>query len=289
MKIYQKFRPITATPSRCTDEYVEIAPCEELRPFIRCFWGSRHPILSSSARAAGGNIVIPDTCADIIFAVHNEEHSIESSFCGICDQTFFSPSLYGGERTTSVFGVRFYAWSVVLFSDENMKGSKNCYCDAGVFFEQMKREMENILYEQEQIGQRVLIAQKYLLKRLKLQRENSLFMRAISKIVEENGNRRVLELATDLHISSRQMERVFETNMGVTPKKAIDLIRYQSLWQEVYANKAFNILDAVYKYGYTDQAHLLNDFRKKHGISLKEAVTYAEDVAYLQESADILM
>ncbi len=289
MKIYQRFQPITATPAQCTDEYVEVFPCEELRPFIRCFWGSRHPILLPSTDAGGSSLVIPDTCADIIFRVHDIEHSIESGFCGICDKTFTTLSSYSGERTTSIFGVRFYAWSVVLFSDENMKGTKNCYCDAGIFFERFIREMENCLYQQKQIEQRARIAQNYLLKRLKLHRENSLFMRAISQIIKESGNRRVLELAKDLHISSRQMERVFEENMGVTPKKAIDLIRYQSLWQEVCSNQYFNILDAVDKYGYTDQAHLLNDFRKKHSMPLKKALTYAADVAYLQDKTASMM
>ena len=37
----------------------------------------------------------------------------------------------------------------------------------------------------------------------------------------------------------------------------------------------FNALDAVDKYGFTDQAHLLSDFRKRHLMSPKEALEFA--------------
>lgn len=98
-----------------------------------------------------------------------------------------------------------------------------------------------------------------------------MFTRAIGSILECNGNIKTLEMAKDLHISSRRIERVFNENMGVTPKKAATLIRYQSLWQEACFSPDFNVLDAVYKYGYVDQAHLLKDFKKMHGITLTEA------------------
>lgn len=233
-------------------------------------------------------IVIPDTCVDVIFNVNYTNNKIESRFCGIDDETFTTISKYSHTERISTFAVRFYAWSAVLFSDENMKGTKNQFIDAGIFFNDFKRKMEHYLFETQSLEQRSRIAEEFLIKRLCLQRENSLFMRAIGKMIKEHGNLRILELATDLNISSRQMERVFLENMGVTPKKAADLIRYQCLWQEICLRGKINILDLVYKYGYTDQAHLLNDFRKKHGMSMREAVYYAGNDEFLQEKPAII-
>ncbi|MDO5346177.1 MAG: helix-turn-helix domain-containing protein, partial [Lachnospiraceae bacterium] len=101
-------------------------------------------------------------------------------------------------------------------------------------------------------------------------------------MMEHRGNLKTLELAKELNISSRQMERVFDENMGVTPKKAASLIRYQYLWQEICFNPQFNIQDAVFQYGYTDQAHLLHDFKKFHGLPLGDAIKYAH-VDFLQD------
>ena len=63
----------------------------------------------------------------------------------------------------------------------------------------------------------------------------------------------------------------FEQTLSLSPKKTSSIIRYQSLWQEVCRSTQFDIQDSVFAYGYYDQAHLLNDFKKYHGISLSEA------------------
>lgn len=41
MKCFKNYTPITAMPYRHSDSYVEIEPCAALKPYIRCFWGSR--------------------------------------------------------------------------------------------------------------------------------------------------------------------------------------------------------------------------------------------------------
>ena len=63
--------------------------------------------------------------------------------------------------------------------------------------------------------------------------------------------------------------------LGVSPKTFSSLVRYQRLWQDMVLSPRFNALDAVDKYGYTDQAHLLSDFRKRHLMSPKEALEFA--------------
>ncbi|MDE6727531.1 MAG: helix-turn-helix domain-containing protein, partial [Oscillospiraceae bacterium] len=64
--------------------------------------------------------------------------------------------------------------------------------------------------------------------------------------------------------------------MGISPKCFSGLVRYQMLWREMALCGDFNVLDAVEKYGYTDQAHLLNDFRKRHLMNPKQALEYAK-------------
>ena len=40
MNLHKIYHPITATPFQCTQDYMEFAPCDALKPYIRCFWGS---------------------------------------------------------------------------------------------------------------------------------------------------------------------------------------------------------------------------------------------------------
>lgn len=71
------------------------------------------------------------------------------------------------------------------------------------------------------------------------------------------------------------MERLFLKHIGVSMKKVSSLVRYQNIWQEIVYGKNFNIQDAVMKYGYTDQSHLINEFKKYHGITPNQAVMFA--------------
>ena len=63
--------------------------------------------------------------------------------------------------------------------------------------------------------------------------------------------------------------------MGVSHKKMKDLIRYQLLWQEMNRGKIRAMADAAAKYGYFDQAHLINDFKKYHTMNPTDAMKIA--------------
>ena len=72
-------------------------------------------------------------------------------------------------------------------------------------------------------------------------------------------------------VSQRQMERIFLKEAGLPIKRIAGMVRYQNVWREMAFREAFDIQDAVYRYGYTDQAHLLKEFRRYHGMAPEEA------------------
>ncbi|MBD5458197.1 MAG: hypothetical protein HDR27_06445, partial [Lachnospiraceae bacterium] len=53
------YMPLTAAPFRKNEEYQEVVPRNpELAKYIRCFWGSGRPYLTSG----DAGLVTPDTC-----------------------------------------------------------------------------------------------------------------------------------------------------------------------------------------------------------------------------------
>ena len=82
---------------------------------------------------------------------------------------------------------------------------------------------------------------------------------------------RLQELRKDHGVSQAQLAEL----LGVSPKTFSSLLRYQLLWQEIALSPSFNILDAVAKYGFSDQPHLLNEFKRRHMMTPKEAALYA--------------
>ncbi|MCK7560040.1 helix-turn-helix domain-containing protein [Chitinophaga sedimenti] len=66
----------------------------------------------------------------------------------------------------------------------------------------------------------------------------------------------------------RQLERHFNTHIGITPKEYSNIIRFQHALSKIkmQAHKS-SLLDIAFECGYYDHAHLTNDLRKNTGYA----------------------
>lgn len=275
MVLHEMYRPITATPFQCAEDYMEIAPCDALKPYIRCFWGSREAVTRRETHAGKMKIVIPDTCMDIIFTADFTDNNIESRFCGIDDRTFASGSIGKTGHTFFVFAIRFYPWGAAMFAEESLKNTRNAFFDAGCHFAAIKKKIERQLFDAADIYRFIPIAERVLLGQLNDRYRNETVFKAASAMLRKKGNIRMRDLEQDVLVGGRQMERLFLEYVGVSPKSLASMVRYQCLWHDFLYQRNFDIMDAVYRYGYSDQAHLCHDFKKYHSMSMSEAVEYA--------------
>ena len=258
ISLARKYRPILSTPFG-REGYREIAPCEALKPYIRCFWTDR--------KTERSVLVIPDTCMDIIFRI-NENGAADGFFCPLDERSYFADN--GGAE---LFGIRFYAWTAQLFSRRELSESGMAFC-AEEFFDgvtELKKLIQNAGFEE-----RAAAAEDWLTKRLENIRVNNDLLNAVDIIIDNRGALEISELCARTAVSARQLERLFARAVGASPKAFSGLVRYQLLWREMVTSGAFNVQDAVEKYGYSDQAHLLNDFRKRHMMTPKQALEYAK-------------
>lgn len=256
----EKYKPILCTPFG-REGYREAAPCAALSPYIRCFWEER--------QVERDLLVIPDTCMDVIFRIDGMENS--GFFCTIDENSFYSAN--GGSE---LFGVRFYAWTAHLFAERDFTGSKNLAFPTEEFFGKLGSELATYIAEAKTFGERVSFAEKALIKRLDGICADNNLLNAIDFIIDNHGSIGIAELCAHTTLSARTLERLFAAAMGISPKAFSSLVRYQLLWQEMISSSSLNVLDAVEKYGYTDQPHLLNDFRRRHLMNPKQAIDYAK-------------
>lgn len=265
------YRPITAAPFQNDETYCEIAPCKALKPYIRCFWGTENPIVLNQNEEFHG-LVIPDTCMDIIFKINYTRNRYDECFC-IVDEHSYQSGVKITDDLTATFAIRFYAWSAILFCEQDFKNNKQF--SVGDFSRKLKADLEPFLFDVPTLQGKVELAEKFLFKRLNKNRINHNLLNSIYYMIDNCGREKIRDVCSYSAISEKQLERLFDYNMGVSPKTFSSLIRYQLLWQDMILSKNYNALDAVEKYGYTDQAHLLNDFKKRHLMSPKEAIKYA--------------
>jgi AraC-like DNA-binding protein len=268
------FKPIISTPCNNPEQYVEIQPCQALKPYIRCFWGEPRPYMYESREP---DAAIPDACIDIVFYINYSTNEITNKFCGIGDMPFLPDT---GKRSgvISYFGIRFYFWAAHLFVKGGLSSIVNNSSDVEQYFPDFRKTLEGILIHHPCIEDRIYFTEIYLLNKLRNSfSENNNLMNAVFRILTAKGVISIPEVCEYVGISQRQLERIFSEYVGFSPKRAADVVRYQNVWQDLFYARTHDFPDIAYEYGYTDQAHLVNDFKKHHGKAPLEAFSYARD------------
>jgi len=83
-------------------------------------------------------------------------------------------------------------------------------------------------------------------------------------IYTSKGMVNVQELATQAYLSQRQFERNFKEQVGFTAKSFTKLVRFKSL---LTAQSKKSLTSLAYEYGYYDQSHLIQDFKRFTGYT----------------------
>lgn len=261
------YRPVTSAPLG-RSAYGEAMPAAPLRPYVRCFW-------RSLPSAASPMLVIPDTCMDLMF-IRQPDGSLRPVFCALNDASFTSAN----DGRVS-FAIRFYPWAAALFAQESLAGTLNEAYDGHWHFPTLIPPLLGMLEAVPDFAGRCACAQTVLMQNL--QTENDTFLNAMHALLRSEGRMRTAAVAQTAQVSARQLERIFAKATGASPKKLASLIRYQNLWRDAATDAHFNVQDAVFRYGYTDQSHLLREFKAYHSLTLTEARALAQkEVAFLQ-------
>lgn len=283
MEHTKSYYPITATPFKKNNSYRELTPCKALQPYVRCYWGTEKPLVQEE-RDPLSKLVIPDTCADIIYNIDESANTVTGGFCGVNDCSFYTFEKQDAGHAVATFSIRFYAWSAYAFAGDSLRSTLNGYFKADALFGWLDRMIRPRLLELRTLEEKAAFAEELLRRRLSDRKENRIVDNAVSCILDNSGSLEVSHLAKELFVSTRQLERLFHEYIGITPKRLSNLIRYQFLWRDIVCEPNFNLLNAVHKYGYTDQSHLLREFKKYHSMDIHSARTLAfQDVGNIQE------
>ena len=277
------YHPLTATPFKRNVYYTEVLSCKELQPYIRCYWGTENPHIQIKNDNAP-KLVIPDTCVDIIYHIDYTNNTVTGGFCGINDCSFYAHGSEGMGHMVSTFAIRFYAWSAYAFADDSLKSTLNGYFDVCSRFEWLDKMIRIRLPELKTLQEKVSLVEQILLKRLSNVKENAVVNNTIQNILINKGSLDIASLAKESFVSTRQLERLFYEYIGIAPKRISNLIRYQFLWRDILCEPDFDVLSAVQKYGYTDQSHLLREFKRYHSMDMHKARRMAfKDVGNIQD------
>lgn len=241
------FYPIVATPKRAG--YKEYLPSSALTGYIRCFWEA------DDRDFPGNNLVIPDLCADIIFMIDSETGLVTNSmFVGVSNAPFESDN----ENSSELFAVRFYAWSLFLFVEQNLAGSMNLVNEPEDMFHGFSSFFREEFAETTTNAERIALLEAFLLRKLIMldKQMHPDFLNGLDQLLRNPSQ------LTPGAISIRQLERLFQKHMGLAPKQTAKLIRFQRVLQTIYRNPNISGAELAYLNGFADQAHLIKQFKR---------------------------
>ncbi len=111
-------------------------------------------------------------------------------------------------------------------------------------------------------GQRAVIADWFFIGQLRKSKERPPVVEdALDLILRSRGSIKIRDLCSRLDINIKTLERGFKHALGLTPKEFASIIRVNDAYRLMKSNPRGDIQEVVFKCGYYDQAHLINDFR----------------------------
>jgi AraC-like DNA-binding protein len=275
-----------AAPSVSTDPtppplaYVERQPPTDLAPWIACFW-------QIVGRASGETMVphrvLPDGCADLLFDL------VASRRTGATPTGLIGPmsgaQVFGLHGAIDLLGVRFRPGALAVVSDIPAE----CVLDATAPLSELPKSLRVNVAELADLATsaaRIELLAAACRHRLSgADGPDTAVGFALRRWARAESPQfpKVSVLTRDLGLSERAFERRFLAQVGFTPVRYRRLARFRSVLR-LHAAGLRDWAALAATTGFSDQAHLVRDFRAFAGLTPTEwAASQACPAGFLQD------
>lgn len=121
-------------------------------------------------------------------------------------------------------------------------------------------DIQSMLSETIDLGEQIRLLERFLLNEIEENHEiPPQIIASIRMIQTAKGRIPIAKLAASAYMSQSSLERHFRSFVGTSPKMFSRLVRLQNICRLWDAGKS--LTEIAYEAGYTDQPHLIRDFR----------------------------
>ena len=129
-------------------------------------------------------------------------------------------------------------------------------------------------------------AEKFLTANLNQNLNSPPFQQAIKIIHQAKGVVTIGDISKNVYVSERQLQRLFKTRVGISPKDYCKIIRLNSYIDFMLSkDKSVDWMELVVEYDYHDQPHLINEVKSITKLSPKKLQNYRDTLyhRYIQK------
>jgi AraC-like DNA-binding protein len=244
--------------------YRELAPSGPLRTFVKRFW-----ILEDQGANSGAppQRVVPDGRAELILNfgqpfeafTHGAWHAQPRCFlAGQID----GPLLLRPSGRTKMLGIRFHPHGAAHLFGAPMHELNGTFTPIDDLSPRLARDLNRTM----ELADPHPAVEGALLASLTYRAGDLVVAEAVRRITNARGAANVAALARAFSLSTRQLERRFQTTVGLAPKLFARMQRFSAVFRVLEENPA-NWVDTALACGYYDQAHLIRDCKRFAGIT----------------------
>jgi len=246
------FIPFQPEIERKADNYVEYKPTQDvIMKDVAYFYQFRTRKHNSDHFS-----LVPDGCFDIIFECSSVQPRVYllTSPEKRMDQAGFRPDC-------EYFGIRFLPEQKVLRLDHSMKDLLNKITPLEDVIHSIPFLAEEV-YEKTSFKGRINFFKSYLKTLEHDDNIQSIVNYCIKRIYQSNGMLSILQLAIETGYSDRYLRKMFEENIGFSPKQLSEVVRFQNTLNVICREEIYDLQDLVTDNGYHDLPHFIRGFKK---------------------------
>lgn len=248
-------------------------PSPALAPFVEVIWAVK------GAASWSREVVLPNGAIELMInfgptqkVVAYGDEAVDDDFrmawlAGIQDQPLAIASPDGSDH----MGVRFRPGGAHAFFDVPMDTLRDRVVDLDFLLGSAAADLRDRLGEVPEPERRARIVERWLLdRRYAVHPYFGTVRRAMDLIQESAFRTSVTDLCERLGLSNRHLIDQFRRVVGLTPKTASRVARFNGVVRDVAGAVEVDWARVAYRFGYADQSHLIREFRRFGGVTPEE-------------------
>lgn len=244
-----------------------VTPSEVLRPYIRSFWYIRP---KAPLPAYHEEYMHPTGGYGIGF---NLGGKVQLDGQDVDDPVFLDGSntvsrKMGFSGQNELIGIRFVEAGAYPFLGLPLSELQNGQAVLDAVKDKSLIELHSKLQESPSLADRIRLLEEWLIGRLSLGIEQHPLVPASVRMIREKGQALPIpQIAQELAVGQRQLERLFRSQVGMTPKQYVQLLRVESARQILRRGEETTTTTIGADLGYYDQSHFIREFSAVVGMT----------------------
>lgn len=262
------------------------APVPMLAADVNCFWA-----LEQDQESYNREIYLPDAYIEVIINV-GAPLVLESEYGRLeLPRAFVNPLQTKPLRIRAagfcqMISMQLYPWAVKPILNIEADPSTVHVIGLDADWQRFADDLTQIVARRG-YGEAIACYQEYVCKSAYRHKHDVTLIRTAGQLLQRaHGQIRIADLAAQSYLSSSQFERQFKQYTAISPKAYARIVRFGSLQAALLVNPSSRLADLADVYGYSDQAHLIREFKSFAGCTPRDFAASAPAYVELRQHED---